>query len=271
MPTFEDPTADGEEARQALRGLAHATRAFEKPADTYAVIGDLLSSVGSLRQVLDQLATAHLSHRTLARDDNGDAATGLRTVDAAAEELRQAAALADQLESRLDSASKLSGRIAWSPAPSRASELRWINVVFLQGEDADKVLHIIDSDGTGAAIEHLAGYDYGEETTQAALVNGYVYETPPVGASDRTITSDVYTLTYNPFLGHVSLLREHTVPLDPELHGDETAGILPVRAGQDSPRTAARPALPDGAGLGWFARAHGAASASRGLSRGLSL
>jgi hypothetical protein len=258
MPTFEDPAADGEEARQALRGLAHATRAFEKPADTYAVIGDLLSSVGSLRQVLDQLATAHLSHRTLARDDNGDAATGLRTVDAAAEELRQAAALADQLESRLDSASKLSGRIAWSPAPSRASELRWINVVFLQGEDADKVLHIIDSDGTGAAIEYLA-------------VNGYVYETPPVGASDRTITSDVYTLTYNPFLGHVSLLREHTVPLDPELHGDETAGILPVRAGQDSPRTAARPALPDGAGLGWFARAHGAASASRGLSQGLSL
>ena len=25
MPTFNDPTADAEEARQALRGLAHAT------------------------------------------------------------------------------------------------------------------------------------------------------------------------------------------------------------------------------------------------------
>jgi hypothetical protein len=270
MPTFEDPAADGEEARQALRGLAHATRAFEKPADTYAVIGDLLSSVGSLRQVLNQLATAHISHRTLARDDKGDLLTGARTAQSAAEELRQAAALIDQLESRLDSASQLSGRIAWSPAPSRASESRWISVIFLQGEDADKVLHIIDSDGAGAAIEHLAGYDYGDETTQAALVNGYVYETPPVGALDRTSRSNVYTLTYNPFLGHVSLLREHTVPLDPELRGGGVE-MTPARVGHDFPRTAARPALPDGAGLGWFARAHGAASASRGLSRGLSL
>jgi hypothetical protein len=207
MPTFQDPTVDSEEARQALRGLAHATRVFEEPADTYAVIGDLLASVGSLRQVLDQLATAHVAHRGLARDGNGDAATGARTAESAAGELRRAAVLVDQLGSRLDSASQLSGRIAWGTQPRTRSESRWISVVFLQGEDADTVLDIITRVGTDAAIEHLSGYDLGADTTQAALINGYVYETPPVGALDRTATSAAYTLTYNPFLGHVSLLR----------------------------------------------------------------
>lgn len=266
MPTFQDPAVDSEEARQALRGLAHATRVFEKPADTYAVIGDLLASVGSLRQVLDQLATAHVAHRGSARDDNGDAATGARTAEAAAGELRRAAVLVDQLGSRLDSASQLSGRIAWGTQPSTESESRWISVVFLQGEDADKVLDIIDRAGTDAAIEHLSGYDFGEDTTQAALINGYIYETPPVGALDRTAISTAYTLIYNPFLGHVSLLREHTVSLEPELHGVGAVGMTPASVGHDSRRAAARPLDADRAGLGWFGRPRGAASSSRGLS-----
>ena len=46
MPTFQNPTADAAEASEALRGLAHATRVFEDPADTYAVLGDLLAGVG---------------------------------------------------------------------------------------------------------------------------------------------------------------------------------------------------------------------------------
>jgi hypothetical protein len=79
--------------------------------------------------------------------------------------------------------------------------------VFLQGQDADEVLAIIDRDGTDAAIEHLAGFDMGEETTQAALVNGYVYDTIPTGPLDHTTTAGVYTLTYNHDHGHVSLLR----------------------------------------------------------------
>ena len=51
MPTFQDPIHDAEVASQALRGLAHATRTFDDPADTYAVIGDLLGGARSLRQV----------------------------------------------------------------------------------------------------------------------------------------------------------------------------------------------------------------------------
>ena len=56
MPTFNSPTADAAEASEALRGLAHASRVLENPADTYPVLGDLLAGVRSLRQVLDQLA-----------------------------------------------------------------------------------------------------------------------------------------------------------------------------------------------------------------------
>ncbi len=79
---------------------------------------------------------------------------------------------------------------------------RWFNVAFLQGEEADAVLDLIDRDGTEAAIAHLSGYDYGEETTQAALDNGYVYDDqPPTGSTDRTVQDGVYALTYNHALG----------------------------------------------------------------------
>lgn len=117
MPTFDDPQADANEAQAALRGLAHATRAFSDPADTYPVIGDLLAGVRSLRQVLDQLASAHIAR---AHDDNGNQLAGASSALAAADELHQAATLLDTVEWRLDAASQHSGRITWHPAiPAR--------------------------------------------------------------------------------------------------------------------------------------------------------
>lgn len=386
MPTFNDPLKDATEAAEALRGLAHATRSFDDPADTYAVIGDLLGGVRSLRQVLDQLASAHIAYRGRAHDDAGNQAAGATSALAAADELHQAGTLLDTVEWRLDAASQHSGRIAWHPAaetagvseaartttqagtltltvwpdtplgehqryayrieeattgeavegrdlftgkgapvePSRAlrelagflgaagearqyafdnpgthpeneglfpgwaaeaarqnadalSELaehgprpaaperaagqqRWISVVFLQGEEADEVLDLINRDGTDAAIEHLAGYDYGEETTQAALENGYVYDTPPSGALDRAATKDVYTLTYSPFLGHLSLLREYDALPDPTLLGIDTPEPVPETTIGASTRGAHRDATD------WFARAPRPAASGRGLS-----
>jgi hypothetical protein len=67
MPTFDDPVTDGEEVRQALRALAHATRAFDSPAQTYGVVGDLLAGLRSLEQVLDQVAEAHTGREAMAR------------------------------------------------------------------------------------------------------------------------------------------------------------------------------------------------------------
>ena len=56
MPTFYDPVADAEEASQALRGLAHASRDFTHPEDAYGVIGDLLAGVRSMQQSIQQPA-----------------------------------------------------------------------------------------------------------------------------------------------------------------------------------------------------------------------
>jgi hypothetical protein len=76
---------------------------------------------------------------------------------------------------------------------------RWISVTFLQGEDADEVLTMIYRSGAGAAIAHLQSLDYGDETTDAALTNGYVYDRIPAGSTDQTVEDarSPYALTYS--------------------------------------------------------------------------
>lgn len=288
MPTYHDPLKDAAEASEALRGLAHASRVFDNPADTYSVLGDLLSGVRSLRQVLDQLGSAHLVHRGRAHDDDGDQAIGAAEALAAADDLHHAGTLLDGVEERVDAAMTHSGRIAWhAPAHELDREAvstdeprRWLSVVFLQGAEADEVLDLIDRTGADAAIAQLRNWDYGDETTDAALENGYVYDEPPTGQLDRVITDGDYTLTYNPFMGHVSLLRSHPAAgvSDPGL--DETdvvpareaiSGVGPLDA--RTPRSSVTPASaraqqgPAVVEQDWFAGpARPAGSAGRGLS-----
>src|SRR5690625_3533871 len=120
MPTFDNPLSDAAEASEALRGLAHATRTFDNTADTYAVIGDLLSAFRSLRQVFDQLAITLLTHQDRAFNDAGDNEIGAGDALAASDELHQAGSLLDAAIDRLDAASQASGRIAWHPATTVA-------------------------------------------------------------------------------------------------------------------------------------------------------
>ncbi|MCC9053509.1 hypothetical protein LOK55_04185 [Microbacterium sp. F2E] len=270
MPTFDDPTTDATEASEALRGLAHASRTFTDPADTYRVLGDVLYGVRSLRQVLDQLATTHLTYRVRAHDDAGDQAAGATSALAAADELHQAATILDGVHDRVDAAMSHSGRIAWYDAPEQAAPerapSRWISVVFLEGEEADRVLDVIARRGTDAAIEHLAGHDYGEDTTRDALENGYVYDTVPEGALDRTATRDVYTLTYSPFLGHVNLLREYDAVPDPALLGIDTSEPV-TRHAERAPVTRASRREAAQTEPDWFA---GSRRTTPGAGRGLS-
>ena len=213
MPTFYDPGADAGEASDALRGLAHATRTIEHPRDMYSVLGDLLSGVRSLRQVLDQLASAHASNRELAFDDYGDHASGSADALAAADELHQTATLIDQAEDRLNVAMSAAGRIAWhtEPATEQVAVRRWVSVVFLQGSEADEVLDMIDRGGPDTALEYLKNWDYGDETTQAALENGYVYDLPPTGPLEQEVRSGNYDITFSHSFGHVGLYRLHEV------------------------------------------------------------
>ncbi|WP_416447044.1 hypothetical protein AB3K78_06970 [Leucobacter sp. HNU] len=227
MPTFTDPVTDAAEAYEAMRALAHASRTFDRPEDMYGVLGDLLGSVRSLEQVLTQIATVHENMRDRAADDAGDRATGVRDALATAGELRQAAALIGEAERRLDAASAAAGRIAWHPAAEMPEVGHLINVVFLQGGEADWLLDLIDQGGADAVIQELAGYDYGDETVDAALENGYVYDAPPQGLLDRTAQLDAYTLVYNQDHRHLALYR----------HMD--AFPSPVLLGLEDPRHAA--------------------------------
>lgn len=225
MPTFYDPGADAGEAAEALRGLAHATRSFENPQDLYGVLGDLLSGVRSLKQVLDQLATAHVKNRPRAFDDHGDQAIGSKDAIAAANALHQAATLIDQAEERLDAAVSAASRVAWHPVPGADAPqvARWVSVVFLQGQEADEVLDMIDADGALAGLNHLKSWDFGDETTSAAMENGYVYDVPPSGPLEREVRDGDYHLAYSHSFEHVALYRLHGVaPADQLPDGNRT-------------------------------------------------
>lgn len=228
MPTFSDPRKDSLEASSALRGLAHASRVFDDPADTYPVIGDLLGGVRALEQTFRQLREAHLVHLVRAHDDAGDRGAGFAEATAAVDELERAAELLDEVEEAVDAALGHSGRIAWLPEPAlgvppEEPPRRWLGVVFLEGTAADKALGLIDRAGAQAAIEYLSRRDHGAETTAIALENGYVYDVPPEGSLDRVVVSGDYALTYNPSFRHVSLLRAHREQEDPELDDDAPA------------------------------------------------
>lgn len=267
MPTFYDPVADAEEASQALRGLAHASRHFEHPEDAYGVIGDLLAGVRSMQQSIEQLAQRHRRHEGRALDEAGDPAAGIRDAQVTADQLASAAASLDAVEDQLNAAMQAAGRIAWHPAPTtnaveaetvqpdaagaESRESRWVNIVFVQGGEADTVLWLIDRDGPEAAIEYLASWDFGEETTAAAMENGYVYDTVPVGAADRQASNSDYVLTYNHDLGHVGLYRQHPIP--PEDRLDTPAPEAPTA-----------PTIPSADGAAGAATAAGGASAAAG-------
>lgn len=226
MPTFYDPGADAGEASEALRGLAHASRNFENPQDLYGVLGDLLSVVRSLKQVLDQLATAHINNRSRAFDDHGSHTAGSADALAAADELHQAATFIDQAEERLNAAASAASRVAWHDAPARGTTLtaRWINVVFLQGQEADEVLDMIDADGASVGLNYLKSWDYGDETTEAAMENGYVYDEPPSGPLEHELRAGDYHLAYSHSFDHVALYRHHTVTPEDGLP-DESRGL----------------------------------------------
>lgn len=78
MPTFFNSTADAAEAFESLRGLAHASRTFDQPAQMYGVVGDLSSGMRSPRQVLEQLVGVHEQKVAHTFNESGDHIAGVR-------------------------------------------------------------------------------------------------------------------------------------------------------------------------------------------------
>lgn len=224
MPTFNDPTADADEARQALRGLAHATMRIDDPDKLYGIVGELLGAMRSLEQSLIQLGGASLTYQGRAAHDDGDRNLGAADAWAAADALRQAAGHVSAAESALDQASGHLGRIAWHP-PQR----QWVTVVFLQGDEAEQVLDLIDRGDLDDALSQLRGYDYGDETTNAALANGHVYDEPPTDVNSQRVDDDDYALIYSLALGHAGLYRAYAPPDDATGKGDGPQNTGPAQ------------------------------------------
>ena len=155
MPTFYDPVADAEEASQALRGLAHASRDFTHPEDAYGVIGDLLAGVRSMQQSIQQLATRHARHDGRAFDDAGDPAAGIRDARLAAGELSEAAAAPDLWDDP-DAAQVVTSNLSHAQADLKRVEDLGSRIDDLEamvemageesGEDADELIAEAEND-----------------------------------------------------------------------------------------------------------------------------
>jgi hypothetical protein len=121
MPMFDDPLADGEEARLALRAIAHATCTFASPSQTHELIGELQGELRSLHQALGQAASAHTRHKEFAFTNDGDHWGGVEEAFVAGNALARAVC-AEENE-------RIERRLACSTHASKqrrsTSRLRW--------------------------------------------------------------------------------------------------------------------------------------------------
>jgi hypothetical protein len=90
-------------------------------------------------------------------------------------------------------------------------------------------------------MTYLKNWDYGDETTDAAMENVHIYDLPPAGMLDREVRDGDYQMTYNHSFGHVGLYRLHTIEPGDVLDDEPTR---PAMAHAEAMR-----AVPDGS---WF-------------------
>jgi hypothetical protein len=113
MPTFNDPVADADELREAVRGLAHATRSIEDPTAIYAVLGSISSALASLSQSLHQLGQFHDGPTRKQAWMNGDANAGRAASYRESWELHRAAEMIHQVGECVDRAHEIEATIAY--------------------------------------------------------------------------------------------------------------------------------------------------------------
>jgi hypothetical protein len=113
----EPAASAADTAREALRGLAHATQAIPEPGDSYEVLGSLHAGLASLRQTLDQLADWHERHAPAAVTSGARGIGHQVAAEIAAAELREAAAFLERASVRVSAAWSHNGRVVWQPEP----------------------------------------------------------------------------------------------------------------------------------------------------------
>ena len=73
------------------------------------------------------------------------------------------------------------------------------SIVFIQGDEANEPLDILDRDGTAAAVEYLKQWDYGDSPEPQ--------KSSSAGTSDWQERHGDYLLTWNARVGYIGLER----------------------------------------------------------------
>ncbi len=114
MPTFNDPSADADELREAARALAHVTRSIKDPSSVYPVLGAVNLALASLTQSLHQLGDFHDGPATKAAGVNGDAHAGRASSYRVSWELHRAAEMLHQVGECVDRAHEIEATITYA-------------------------------------------------------------------------------------------------------------------------------------------------------------
>jgi hypothetical protein len=110
---FDRPHAHADEARGALRQLAHATRHVEDPTEIDLVLGELSSGLASLAQSLHQIADFHEGPDRKHVRVTGDARSARAASYQVAWELHRAAEMVHQVATGIDRAHLVEATIAY--------------------------------------------------------------------------------------------------------------------------------------------------------------
>lgn len=109
----------------------------------------------------------------------------------------------EQERENLESSKRASAPKAADESPT-ATPAKYCSIVFMQGEEADEAMSILDEQGELAAIEHLKQWDFGGESEHMLSIT----DAPPWGLSDRLFKDgNGYVLSWQPRLPYISLTR----------------------------------------------------------------
>lgn len=113
MSTFNDPVADSDALREAVRSLTHATRSIEDPTSIYSVLGSISSALASLSQSLHQLGAFHDGPTRKQAWIKGDPHAGRAASYRESWELHRAAEMIHQVAECVDRAHEIEATIAY--------------------------------------------------------------------------------------------------------------------------------------------------------------
>lgn len=113
MPGSTRPQAHADQAREALRSLAYATRDLEDPTEIYPILGELSNGLASLAQSLHQLGDSHDGPARKRAWVAGDPRTGRAASYQVAWELHRAAEMVHQVAAGIDRAHEVEATITY--------------------------------------------------------------------------------------------------------------------------------------------------------------